>query len=117
MRKLKMLILAATLSFTAFAGLVNGKMTKIRSYEKGNQISFESKIPNVTFKVKKVDIFKAMTRYGKVMSVADFERNGIILDVDRKVVVTLDRKGDGLWIKSKNNSMFVTERELDKIRR
>ena len=95
-----MLILAATLSFSAFAGLVNGKMTKIRSYEKGNQISFESKIPNVTFKVKKVDIFKAMTRYGKVMSVADFER-----------------KGDGLWIKSKNNSMFVTERELDKIRR
>ena len=117
MRKIKMIILAATLSMSAFAGIVNGTMTKIRSYEEGNQISFESKIPNVTFKVKKVDIFKAMTRIGKVMSVADFEKNGIILDVDRKVVVTLDRKGDGLWIKSKKNSMFVTERELDKIRR
>ena len=58
-----------------------------------------------------------MKRYGKVMWVASVERNGITWDVDRKEVVTLDRKGDGLWIKSKNNSMFVTERELDKIRR
>lgn len=112
-----MLILATTLSFTAFAGIVNGKMTKIRSYEKGNQIRFESRIPNLSFQVKKVDIFKAMTRYGKIMSVADLERNGIILDVDRKVVVTLDRVKDGLHIKSRNHSMFVTERELDKIRR
>ncbi|WP_418966261.1 hypothetical protein [Cetobacterium sp.] len=117
MRKLKMLILGATLSLSAFAGIVNGSMTKIRAYEKGNQIRFESRIPNLSFQVRKVDIFKAMTRYGKVMSVADLERNGIILDVDRKVVVTLDRVKDGLYIKSKNNSMFVTERELDKIRR
>ncbi|MGL5279436.1 MAG: hypothetical protein ACRC8M_10280 [Cetobacterium sp.] len=117
MRKLNMIILAATLSLSAFAGIVNGTMTKIRAYEKGNQISFESKIPNVTFKVKKVDIFKAMTRVGKVMSVADLEKNGIVLDVDRQVVVTLDRVNDGLHIKSKNNTMFITEKELDKIRK
>ena len=112
-----MLMLAATLSLSAFAGVVNGSMTKIRAYEKGNQIRFESKIPNLSFQVKKVDIFKAMTRYGKVKSVADLERNGIILDVDRKVIVTLDRVKDGLHIKSRNHSMFVTERELDKIRK
>ena len=112
-----MLILAATLSFSAFAGLVNGKMTKIRSYEKGNQISFESKIPNVTFKVRKTDIFKAMTRKGKIMSVADLEKNGVILDIDRQVVVTLDRIGDGLYIKTKNNTMFVSEKKLDKIKK
>ncbi|MGL4865691.1 MAG: hypothetical protein ACRC8F_05175 [Cetobacterium sp.] len=116
MRKIKILILAATLSLTALAGSVNGNITKIRAYEQGSQISFESKIPNMTFKVKKTDIFKAMTRIGKVMSVADLEKNGIILDVDRKVVVTLDRVKDGLYIKSKTNTMFISERELDKIR-
>ena len=50
------------------------------------------------------------------MSVADLEKNGVILDIDRQVVVTLDRVGDGLYIKAKNNTMFVTEKELDKIR-
>ena len=57
-----------------------------------------------------------MTRKGKIMSVADIEKNGIIHDVDRKAVVTLDRVGDGLYIKTKNNTMFVTVKELDKIR-
>lgn len=117
MRKLKMLMLAATLSLSAFAGVVNGTATKIRAYEEGTQISFESKIPNVTFKVKKVDIFKAMTRVGKVTSVGDLEKNGLIHDTDRKVVIQLDRVKDGLHIKAKNNSMFVTEKELDKIRK
>lgn len=117
MRKLKMLMLAATLSLSAFAGIVNGTMTKIRAYEEGTQISFESKIPNVTFKVKKVDIFKAMTRVGKVTSVGDLEKNGLIHDTDRKVVIQLDRVKDGLHIKARNNSMFVTEKELDKIRK
>ncbi|WP_040406952.1 hypothetical protein [Cetobacterium somerae] len=116
MRKLKMLVLTAALSLTALAGSVNGNMTKIRAYNDGNQISFESRIPNLTFKVKKTDILKSMTRKGKIMSVADIEKNGIILDVDRKAVVTLDRVGDGLYIKTKNNTMFVTEKELDKIR-
>lgn len=117
MRKLKMLMLAATLSLSAFAGIVNGTMTKVRAYEEGTQISFESKIPNVTFKVKKVDIFKAMTRVGKVTSVGDLEKNGLIHDTDRKVVIQLDRVKDGLHIKARNNSMFVTEKELDKIRK
>ncbi|MGL4787798.1 MAG: hypothetical protein ACRC2Q_13095 [Cetobacterium sp.] len=117
MRKLKMLALATVLSLTALAGSVNGKITKIRAYEKGNQVSFESRIPNLTFKVRKTDIFKAMTRKGKIMSVADLEKNGVILDIDRQVVVTLDRVGDGLYIKTKNNTMFVSEKELDKIKK
>ncbi|MEG1807777.1 hypothetical protein [Cetobacterium sp.] len=114
---IKIAILAGVLSVNALAGVVNGTMTKVRAYEEGTQISFESKIPNVTFKVKKVDIFKAMTRVGKVTSIGDLEKNGLIHDTDRKVVVQLDRVKDGLYIKARNNSMFVTERELDKIRR
>ncbi|MGL5797237.1 MAG: hypothetical protein ACRCYT_03430 [Cetobacterium sp.] len=117
MRKLKMIILAATLSLSAFAGVVNGTVTKIRAYEKGTQIRFESKIPNLSFQVKKVDIFKAMTRVGKTTSVGDLERNGIIENTDRKVIIQLDRVKDGLHIKSNNHSMFITERELDKIRK
>lgn len=117
MRKLKIFILGVTLSLSAFAGVVNGTMTKIRCYEKGNQIRFESKVPNLSFQVRKVDIFKAMTKIGKVTSVGDLERNGLIHDSDRKVVVQLDRVKDGLYIKSRDNSMFITEKELDKIRR
>ncbi|MGL5349645.1 MAG: hypothetical protein ACRDA0_03655 [Cetobacterium sp.] len=116
MRKLKMLVLAATLSLSAFAGVVNGTVTKIRTYDKGNQIRFESKIPNLSFQVRKVDILKAMTRIGKVTSVGDLERNGLISSEDRAVVIQLDRVKDGLHIKSRNHSMFVTERELDKVR-
>lgn len=116
MRKLKMLVLAATLSLSAFAGVVNGTVTKIRTYDKGNQIRFESKIPNLSFQVRKVDILKAMTRIGKVTSVGDLERNGLISSEDRAVVIQLDRVKDGLHIKSRNHSMFVTERELNKVR-
>ncbi|MGL4671272.1 MAG: hypothetical protein ACRC4Y_03890 [Cetobacterium sp.] len=116
MRKLKMLVLAATLSLSAFAGVVNGTVTKIRTYDKGNQIRFESKIPNLSFQVRKVDILKAMTRIGKVTSVGDLERNGLISSEDRAVVIQLDRVKDGLHIKSRNHSMFVTEKELDKVR-
>ena len=111
-----MLVLAATLSLSAFAGVVNGTVTKIRTYDKGNQIRFESKIPNLSFQVRKVDIIKAMTRIGKVTSVGDLERNGLISSEDRAVVIQLDRVKDGLHIKSRNHSMFVTERELDKVR-
>lgn len=111
-----MLVLAATLSLSAFAGVVNGTVTKIRTYDKGNQIRFESKIPNLSFQVRKVDILKAMTRIGKVTSVGDLERNGLISSEDRAVVIQLDRVKDGLHIKSRNHSMFVTERELDKVR-
>ncbi|MGL4642312.1 MAG: hypothetical protein ACRCVB_04440 [Cetobacterium sp.] len=116
MRKIKMLVLAATLSLSAFAGVVNGTVTKIRTYDKGNQIRFESKIPNLSFQVRKVDILKAMTRIGKVTSVGDLERNGLIASEDRAVVIQLDRVKDGLHIKSRNHSMFVTEKELDKVR-
>ncbi|MGL5702318.1 MAG: hypothetical protein ACRCW5_04175 [Cetobacterium sp.] len=116
MRKLKMLVLAATLSLSAFAGVVNGNVTKIRTYDKGNQIRFESKIPNLSFQVRKVDILKSMTRIGKVTSVGDLERNGLISSEDRAVVIQLDRVKDGLHIKSRNHSMFVTEKELDKVR-
>lgn len=111
-----MLVLAATLSLSAFAGVVNGTVTKIRTYDKGNQIRFESKIPNLSFQVRKVDILKAMTRIGKVTSVGDLERNGLISSEDRAVVIQLDRVKDGLHIKSRNHSMFVTEKELDKVR-
>lgn len=111
-----MLVLAATLSLSAFAGVVNGTVTKIRTYDKGNQIRFESKIPNLSFQVRKVDILKAMTRIGKVTSVGDLERNGLISSEDRAVVIQLDRVKDGLHIKSRNHSMFVTERELEKVR-
>lgn len=111
-----MLVLAATLSLSAFAGVVNGTVTKIRTYDKGNQIRFESKIPNLSFQVRKVDILKAMTRIGKVTSVGDLERNGLISSEDRAVVIQLNRVKDGLHIKSRNHSMFVTERELNKVR-
>nr|WP_307775860.1 hypothetical protein [uncultured Cetobacterium sp.] len=117
MKKLSIFLLAMTMSVSALAGTVNGKITKIRAYERGKTIKFESRIPNLTFRVKKVDILKAMTRYGKITTVADIEKNGIVLDVDRKVFVTLDRVRDGLYIKSKHNNMFVSERELDNVRK
>ncbi|MGL5360562.1 MAG: hypothetical protein ACRDBI_12740 [Shewanella sp.] len=110
-------MLSVLLTFSAaHAGTVDGKMTKIRVYENGKKLEFKSKIPNVSFQLKKVDVLKAMTRVGKTLASADLEKNGLIIDVDRKVAVTLDRVGDGLYIRGKTMTMFVTEKELEKVR-
>ncbi|MGL5948988.1 MAG: hypothetical protein ACRCYV_08080 [Aeromonas sp.] len=121
MKKLSVLMLTALLSVFAFiapasAGTVDGKMTKIRVYERGNKLEFQSRIPKVSYHVKKVDVLKAMTRIGKMPTIVDLEKNGIFEDVDRKVGVTLDRVKDGLHIRGGRVSMFITERELDKVR-
>ncbi|MGL5008118.1 MAG: hypothetical protein ACRC53_12370 [Plesiomonas sp.] len=104
------------LSFSSVAGSVNGQLTKIRAYEKGRKIEFKSRVPNVSFSLTKVDILKAMTRFGKTTAVADLEKNGLIINTDRKALVTLDRVRDGLYIKGKTLTMFITEKELDRVR-
>lgn len=57
-----------------------------------------------------------MTRKGKTHAIADLEKNGIIIDVDRKARVTLDRVADGLYIRGNSLTMFITEKELEKVR-
>lgn len=100
----------------AHAGSVDGKLTKIRAYDDGKKVEFKSRIPNVSYALKKSDILKVMTRSGKTRATADLEKNGIILDVDRKVRVTLDRVGDGLFIRGNTMTMFISEKELKDIR-
>lgn len=100
----------------AHAGSVDGKLTKIRTYNDGAKIEFKSRIPNVSYALKKGDILKVMTRRGKTRATADLEKNGIILDVDRKVRVTLDRVGDGLYIRGNTLTMFISEKELSDVR-
>ncbi|MGL5092617.1 MAG: hypothetical protein ACRC8B_17085 [Aeromonas sobria] len=116
-----MLPLVAALSFcvmsiSAFAGSVDGKITKIRAYEEDSKILFKSRFPNVSYGLRKGDILKVMTRHGKTRATADLEKNGIIVKADRRVRVTLDRVGDGLYIRGNTLTMFVSERELDNIR-
>lgn len=117
-------IIAAILlgmSMTAMAGIVevDGKktMTTIKASERDNHIKFESKLPNLTMRVSKITLLKAMTKKGITKSIVEIERNGIINTNGRNVPAVLDRVGDGLWIKTPTTMMFVTERELDKVKR
>lgn len=117
MIKLKTLILITALSLNSYAGIVNGVATKIRTYEDNHQISFKSKIPNLTFKIRKIDVLKAMTKIGELNSIGNLEKNGIIKDIDKKLVIKLERVNNGLRITSRNDKMFITEKELDKIKK
>ncbi len=118
MKKLIIPLFVAAFSIfpaTSHAGSVDGKLTKIRAYEQGGKIEFKSRVPNVSFSLRKGDILKAMTRRGKTRAVADLEKNGLIIDTERKAMVTLDRVGDGLYIRGRTMTMFVTERELENV--
>lgn len=99
------------------AGKINGNYAKIRTYEKGRLVYFESKLPNVRIITRKVDVLKGMTKIGKTRTIVEIERNGLLFDVDKKVGATLDRVGDGLFIRAGNMTMFVSERELDDVRK
>lgn len=102
---------------TAMAGTLNGNLTKIRAYEQGNKVRFESRIPKLDIIVRKGDIIKAMTRFGKTTAVVKIERDGRIIEVDRKIVAKLNRVGDGLYIHARNVNMFITEKELDNVKK
>ncbi|MGL5291364.1 MAG: hypothetical protein ACRC9T_05515 [Vibrionaceae bacterium] len=117
MKKIIAAVFAMAMSTSALAGIVNGTMTKIRVHEQGTSLRFESRVPNLTFIVRKGEILKAMTKVGKERGIAEIEVNGLIVDQDRKVGVTLDRRADGLEIQSPRHKMFVTEKELKSIRR
>lgn len=117
MIKIKTLALVTIFSLNAYAGIVNGIPTKVKTYEYGNEFNFESKVPNITFKVKKSDVNKAMSKTGKFTVTGNVEKNGIVTDIDRKVKLRLERVRDGLYIISINDKMFVTEKELDKVKR
>ena len=101
----------------ASAGVVNGKVTKIRTYTQANKVYFESRIPNVSIIVRKVDVIKGMTKIGKTRTIVEIQRDGLIIDIDKKVGATLDRVGDGLHIRTNNLTMFITEKELDDVRK
>lgn len=122
MKKILLVLMLVVAAFTssipaAFAGTVEGRVTKIRAYEEGSKIRFESRVPNVDIVVRKVDIIKAMTKRGITYTIVDVQRNGRIIDLDRKLRATLDRVGDGLHIRTSRVNMFVSERELDDVRR
>ncbi|MGL4534311.1 MAG: hypothetical protein ACRC6A_08175 [Fusobacteriaceae bacterium] len=112
MKKIIATLSLLTMGLTSFAGTVNGTMTKIRVYERDNYIKFESRIPNLTYRIRKVDVLKGMTRIGKTRTIGEVEKVGI----EVKTEVVLDRIANGLFIRTKNNDMFVTEKELDNIR-
>lgn len=122
MKKFIMMLMVAFIVFAlgmsdAYAGTVNGKITKIRAHEDGSRIRFESRVPNVDIIVRKIDIFKAMTKVGVTHTIVDVQRDGLLVDVDKKLRATLDRVGDGLHIRTSRVSMFISERELDDVRR
>lgn len=106
----------SVVSFSAAAGSVDGKLTKIRAYDKNGKVEFKSRVPNVSFTLRKADIVQAMTRFGKTQAVADLEKDGLIVKADRKAFVTLDRVKDGLYIRGKTLIMFVSEDELENLR-
>ncbi|MGL6115060.1 hypothetical protein [Cetobacterium sp. SF1] len=120
MKKILVGLCLITMSMASFAGIIedhNKKyMTAIKTYEKGDNIRFKGVFPKVSFTVRKKDIIKAMLKIGTTTTVGQFERNGIF-DTDRKQVITLKRRADGLLIQNRNVSMFVTEKELEKVRR
>ncbi|MGL4827578.1 MAG: hypothetical protein ACRC24_08965 [Vibrionaceae bacterium] len=114
MKKIIAALFAIAMSTSAVAGIVDGTMTKVRVSEQGNKYRFESRVPNLSFIVRKSEVAKGMLKVGKERGIAELEINGLIVDQDRKVGVTLDRRGDGLEIKSPKHTMFVTEKELRK---
>ncbi|QNM15077.1 hypothetical protein [Fusobacterium hominis] len=108
-----------SMSMMSFAGVVqdHGKeyLTAIKTYDKDNNIRFKAVFPKISFTMRKRDVLKAMLKIGTTTTIGQFERNGIF-DADRKQVITLKRKADGLLIQNRNISMFVTEKELEKVR-
>lgn len=118
MKKL-LLCLFLSMSMMSFAGVVqdHGKeyLTAIKTYDKDNNIRFKAVFPKISFTMRKRDVLKAMLKIGTTTTIGQFERNGIF-DADRKQVITLKRKADGLLIQNRNISMFVTEKELEKVR-
>ncbi|MGX6592360.1 hypothetical protein SAMN02745174_01535 [Cetobacterium ceti] len=114
------LCLLLAMSTASFAGIIkdHGKkyLTAIKTYDKGDHIRFKGVFPKVSFRVRKKDIIKSMLRIGTTTTIGHIERNGIIQG-DRNLIITLKRQNDGLWIKAPKVSMFVTEKELDKVRR
>ncbi|MGL5251480.1 MAG: hypothetical protein ACRC7P_10420, partial [Enterovibrio sp.] len=82
----------------------------------GSNVRFESRIPNLTFIVSKKKITRAMLKIGREPAVVKVEKNGFIVDKDHKVVATLVRRADGLEIRTPNHHMFVTEKELKRVR-
>ncbi len=120
----KSLFLALTFAFSwsvalpeAHAGVINGTPTKIRAYEENRKIRFESRIPNINVSVRKIDIIKGMTKIGKTRTIIDIERDGLLIDIDKKVGATLDRVGHGLYIQTATFNMFITEKELDNVKK
>ncbi len=120
----KYLFLALTFAFSwsvalpeAHAGVINGTPTKIRAYEENRKIRFESRIPNINVSVRKIDIIKGMTKIGKTRTIIDIERDGLLIDIDKKVGATLDRVGHGLYIQTATFNMFITEKELDNVKK
>ncbi|WP_027938492.1 hypothetical protein [Anaeroarcus burkinensis] len=120
----KNLFLALTFAFSwsvalpeAHAGVINGTPTKIRAYEENRKIRFESRIPNINVSVRKIDIIKGMTKIGKTRTIIDIERDGLLIDIDKKVGATLDRVGHGLYIQTATFNMFITEKELDNVKK
>lgn len=119
MKKILIGLFLLSMSMFSFAGIVkdHGReyLTAIKTYDKGPNIRFKAVFPKISFTMRKKDVVKAMLKIGTTTTIGQFERNGIF-DTDRKQVITLKRRADGLLIQNRNISMFVTEKELEKVR-
>ncbi|MGL4687595.1 MAG: hypothetical protein ACRCVS_02790 [Fusobacteriaceae bacterium] len=121
MKKNIMIVAVLAMSVVTLAGSVtlDGKktLTKIVASERQEHIKFESKFPSLVMRISKRDVLKGMTRIGKTRTIVEIERNGIINSDARNVGATLDRIKDGLWVKTSRTQMFITEKELKKIKK
>lgn len=120
LKKLIAGIMLLVASAASYAGVINdnGKkyMTKITTEDRGDHVRFKGAFPKVSFRLTKRSVTKAMVTFGETKTIGELERNGIIQS-DRKLPVRLERRGDGLLIESGRVSMFVTEKELEKVKK
>ncbi len=93
------------------AGIVNKKMTKIRTSDEGSEIKFSSKIPHLILRVKEKDFKKAMEN-GYSRGRIQIERKKILNKIDREVSGSIRRRDNGVTIKAGTNEIFVTDKEL-----
>jgi hypothetical protein len=120
LKKLIAGIMLIAASAVSYAGYINDNghkyVTKITTEDKGDYYKFKGTFPKVSFKLSKSSVTKAMKVYGESRTIGEMERNGII-HTDRKLAVKLKRTNDGLYIESNKVTMYVSEKELSKVKK
>ncbi|MGL5948990.1 MAG: hypothetical protein ACRCYV_08090 [Aeromonas sp.] len=103
-------------SVAANAGAVNGQLAKIRVYERGDVVEFQSRFPKVSYFVSHRDVYDAMTTGESIDAVVDVVKDGILEKFNEQTQVTLAERDGGLQIRGDRVSMFVGPREITDVR-